>query len=64
MDAKIMLEEVRKHKEACVSAMISGDVKARYEARAAAKTFLISNHAQVLDILDDALTAYVTKGRL
>lgn len=62
MNAKELLEAVQWHKSNCVQAMISGDVVARHEAEAAAKTFLIANYAQVLDIMDDALTAGIYGG--
>lgn len=63
MDAKELLEEVQRHKHNCVAAMVKGDIVARHEAEAAAKTFLIANYAQVLDIMDDALTAYINGGK-
>lgn len=64
MNAHELLEAVRKHKDNCVRAIIEGDIVARYEAESAAKTFLISNFAQVLDIMDDALTEGINGGRI
>lgn len=63
MNANEMLVEVHRHKDACVAAMVSRDKEARREAEEAAKNFLVDNFAQILDILDDSLTAHLNGGK-
>lgn len=68
MNKEEMLEEVRRLKDECVSAIVSDNPKLRAIAiaiaEAEAKEFLVNNYAQILDILDDALLFVLNGGNL
>lgn len=64
MGPREMRDEVQRIKEECVAALFSGNPKLREIAEAEAKAFLAENYAQVLDMLDDALTFVVNGGNL
>lgn len=64
MNKEEMLEEVRRLKDECVSAVVSDNPKLRTIAEAEAKEFLVNNYAQILDILDDALLFVLNGGSL
>ena len=59
MDAQTMLNEVRRCKELGVEAVVTDSHGADIEYRLATDTFLTNNREQILDILDDALTAHL-----
>lgn len=59
MDANEMLAEVRRCKELGVEAVITDSHGADILYRLATDKFLTSNREQILDILDDALTAHL-----